>query len=536
MKRRRGDDRPANTYYAEREFAVSDMSQVPRSSDVAVDVSGELAAARAELTRLLNRELELIQETQAVRTAADAQIDRVNQIVKRRLPGPITRLPPSVLSDIIYLTICNTQPASDAHRCTKKELASVSRRWRLAILNCPQLWTTIVIDPSWSSSLVMAHVKRSGVCPLDITITKWSSANHAPQFRQLLGLLVTCGYRWRSLDIRKNSGRFATFIIESIQYMMFPAMKRVEIWETQISGCPLFLTSHYAPVLECMVLSRGNSIDQIPNIAGLRSLRVYLADDMSGSLLLSSLLPLQQLSELVISGTGSEWPEAESIHLPALTSLTLALSNPRPALAAITTPSLIYLGCSRGALDTRFVRARSAYWAHVFRDFTNKFATVRRLRLFDTTNDSSFIPAGDAGDAQAVCAACPGVRQAELPADVTSSFFAKDDTPADHWKDLTELIIKGLMVGQIPHSLARWLIKRKSNRNSPFKVTFCEFNAAKSPGATSGCWLASLDKLLYGHCELVLKEVPLKATLNMNSSTSLVDTRGATTILWTYQN
>ncbi|KAI6004623.1 hypothetical protein EDD15DRAFT_2526077, partial [Pisolithus albus] len=511
------------------------MSQVPRSSDVAVQVSDELAAARAEVTRLLNRELELIKETQAVRTAADAQIDKVNQIVKRRLPGPITRLPPSVLSDIIYLTICNTQPASDAHRCTKRQLASVSRRWRLAILNCPQLWTTIVIDPSWSSSLVMAHVKRSGACPLDITITKWSSVSHVPQFKQLLGLLVTCGYRWRSLDIRRNSGPFATLIIESIQYMMFPAMKRVEIWETQISGRPLFLTSQYAPALESMVLSRGNSIDQIPNIAGLRSLRVYLTDDMSGSLLLSSLLPLQQLSELIIFGTGSEWPEAESIHLPALTSLTLALFNPRPALAAITVPSLIYLACSRGALNTRVVRARSVYWANVFQGFTNKFATVRHLRLFDTTNDS-LVPVGDAADSQAVCAACPGVRQAELPADVTSSFFAKDSTPADHWKDLTELTIKGLMVGHIPHSLVNWLIKRKSNRNSLLKVTFCEFNAARGPGGTSGRWLASLNKLLYGHCELVLKEVPLMATLNMNSSTSLVDTRGASTIHWTYQN
>ncbi|KAI6156338.1 hypothetical protein EDD17DRAFT_1626650 [Pisolithus thermaeus] len=504
------------------------MSRLPSSSDAVANVSGELAAARAELTRLQNRERELIEEIRSVRTAANAEMDRINSLLKRRHPGPITRLPPSVLSDIIYRTICNTHPESDAHRCTKRELAGVSRRWRHAILNCPQLWTTIVIEPSWSSPLVMAHVKRSGACPLDITITKWSSVNHTPQFQQLLGLLVTCGYRWRSLDIRKNSGPFATLILESIQYMMFPAMKRVEISETQISDCPLFLTSHYAPALEYMTLSKGNSINQIPNTTGLRSLGVHLADDMSGSLLLSSLLPLHQLSELVLSGTGTEWPEADSIHLPALTSLTLILSNPRPALAALTTPSLVYLGCSRGVLNTRFVRARSGYWAHIFQDFPNKFATVRRLRLFDTTSDSS-IPPADAADAQAVCTACPGVRQAELPADVISSLFAKDDTPADHWKDLKELTIKGLTVGKIPRILTRWLTKRKSNRKSPFKVTFCEFNTTGSPDA-SGCWMASLDKLLYGHCVLELKDVPLKATLNLDSSRALVDTRGTSKV------
>ncbi|KAI5992251.1 hypothetical protein EDD15DRAFT_2197258 [Pisolithus albus] len=138
--------------------------------------------------RLLNHELELIEETQA----------GVNHIIKHGLPGPITCLPPSVLSDIVYRASCVRRTPLHKERAGQ-------RRWRYAILNCPQLWTTIVIDPSWSSSsLVVAHVTRSGACLLDITITKWSSVNHAPQFRQLLGLLVTCGYRWLSLDISKE--------------------------------------------------------------------------------------------------------------------------------------------------------------------------------------------------------------------------------------------------------------------------------------------------------------------------------------------
>ncbi|KAI5999931.1 hypothetical protein EDD15DRAFT_2362447 [Pisolithus albus] len=225
----------------------------------------------ADPMRLLNHELELIEETQA----------GVNHIIKHGLPGPITCLPPSVLSDIIYRASCVRRTPLHKERAGQ-------RRWRYAILNCPQLWTTIVIDPSWSSSsLVMAHVTRSGACLLDITITKWSSVNHAPQFRQLLGLLVTCGYRWLSLDISKE-----------------------------------------------------------------------------------------------------------------------------------------------------FVRA----WVHAFQDFTNKFATVRRLRLLDTTDS-------------------PPLHLWQMWRMHRRSFFAKVDTPADHWKDLTELTIKGLMVRQIRQKDPEWSIK-----------------------------------------------------------------------------
>ncbi|KAI6037800.1 hypothetical protein EDC04DRAFT_2089410 [Pisolithus marmoratus] len=510
------------------------FSSTSSSFDASAVATSDLDAARAELTRLQEREWELIEELRSVRTAAQEQMDRINRFIKRRLTAPINRLPLSVLSDIIYLTICNDRPESDAHRCTKRKLASVSRRWRDAILNYPQLWTTIVIDPSWSAPLVMAHVKRSGECPLDIVITKWSSADQSPRFKQLLGLTVTCGHRWRSLVIRENSGALATLISESIQYMMFPAMKHVEISEMRIPDNALFLTSDYTPALEHMTLSKGSSINKIPNIRNLRFVNVTLAGDApSGSLLLSSLLPLHQLSELVLSGNSDKWPDAGSIHLPALTSLTLTLSNPRPALAAMVTPNLTYLGYSRPISNIRInaARPRDGHWAQLFQDFPNRFATVRHLCIFDTTGDSSSMPVATAADAQAVCAACPGVHQAELPADVIHGFFAKGNAPVNYWKDLTGLTIRGLTVGTIPSDLIWWITERKSNQQPLLKITFSEFKVANSPiDASAGCWLASMDELLRGRCELELKEVPLKATLNMDSSMLPVDTRGTSRV------
>ncbi|KAI6140275.1 hypothetical protein BKA82DRAFT_4214489 [Pisolithus tinctorius] len=496
------------------------------SLDVSVSTS-DLVAARAELTRLQNRERELLEELRSVRTAAQAQMDRINGFVKRRLPAPITRLPLSVLSDIIHRTICNTHPVSDAHRCTKRELASVSRCWRDAILNCPKLWTTIVIGPSWSAPLVIAHVKRSGECPLDIIITKWNSMNQSSRLKQLLGATVTCGYRWRSLVIRENN---ATLLFENIQYMMFPALKRVEISGTQFSSfsCPLFLTSHYAPALEQMKLLKGSSIDRVPNVTNLRSVYLYLDDEkgMSGSLLLSSLLPIQQLSELGLSGTSDEWPDAESICLPVLTSLTLTLSDPWPALGALVTPGLLSLACSEPKISTQTMRRRGCPWAHAFRDFPKKFATVQRLCLSDSTSIFSTPPETTALGAQAVCAACPGVRRAELPANMMDVFFVKDNAPADLWQDLRGLTFRGLTTGTIPREFVRWLVARESNHKHLLQVTFSEFKTTDSPDA-SGFWPGSLYEQLHSHCKLKLKGIPLKATLNMDS---LMDTRGTSSV------
>lgn len=311
------------------------------------------------------------------------------------------------------------------------------------------------------------------------------------------------------------------FSFENIRYMMFPALKRVEISGTQFSSCPLFLTFHYAPALEQMKLLKGSFIDRIPNVTSLRSVYLYLDDEkgMSGSLLLSSLLPIQQLSELGLSGTSDEWPDAESICLPVLTSLTLTLSDPWPALGALVTPGLLSLACSEPKISTQTMRRRGCPWAHAFRGFPKKFATVQRLCLSDSTNITAL-------GAQAVCAACPGVRRAELPANVMDVFFVKDSAPAGLWQDLKRLTFRGLTTGTVPREFVRWLVARESNHRHLLQVTFSEFKTTDSPDA-GGFWPGSLYEQLHSHCKLKLKGIPLKATLNMDS---LMDTRGTSSV------
>ncbi|KAI6154010.1 hypothetical protein BKA82DRAFT_4096454 [Pisolithus tinctorius] len=469
------------------------------SSDVAI-AKNELAAARAELARLQNRERELLEELCSVRAATRLQKDKIDNLFKHhRLPAPITRLPLTVLSDIIHHVIFNVRPESDAHRCTKRQLASVSRLWRDAIFSFPNLWTTIVIEPSWSTSLLWAHIERSEERPLDIIISNGSHYGmNDSSFNELLCIAVTCGYRWRSLVIRQANP--AT--VSNIWRMRFPSLECVQILGVRIPDKSLLLTSRCAPSLKYLTLWDQGSIDQLPAVSNLNTGEFRWSCSGSGPRLLSSLFSCQQLRRLVLSGpyeSGDQWPEPQSIYLPALVSLTIDLINPQPALAAMVVPNLHYLWCS--------LTSYTHNWAHVFGGFPNVFTNVRHLSLNHAGGSTE-------ADAEAVYAACPDVYQVELSADDIPAFF-HGNTPADRWPHLEHLTLEGMKVGTIPRDLKEWFDGRKSRGQPPLPVTLFEFRETK--GAPNG-WLTFLCKLLRGHCLLELKDFPLKTTLKMHTS------------------
>lgn len=312
------------------------------SSDVAL-ATNELAAARVELTRLHDRERELLVELRSVRSAARVQQDKINDLFKQqRLPAPITRLPLTVLSDIIHRVILDTHPEPDAHRCTKRELASVSRLWRDAIFTFPNLWTTVAIDPLWSISLVMSHVERSGECPLDIIIRNWTDYSSSSLLKDVLGVVVTCGYRWRSLVIQTISGTPAVQVVKSIWRMRFISLESVKIFGVQTFGDLPLLTSRYTPSLKHLMIRSEGRIDQLPATSSLQTGIFQWFGPGSGSLL-SCLPSYQQLRKLILCGRSDGWPRPQSIHLPALVSLTLKVADPQLALAAMVVPNLNYL-------------------------------------------------------------------------------------------------------------------------------------------------------------------------------------------------
>ncbi|KAI6037378.1 hypothetical protein BKA83DRAFT_4175802 [Pisolithus microcarpus] len=497
-------------------ISSSPVMSLTRFSDVAI-ATDELAAARAELARLQDCERELLEELGRVRAAVRVQKGKIDDLFKQqRLPAPITRLPLTVLSDIIHRVILDTRPESDAHRCTKRQLASVSRHWRDAILGFPGLWTTIAIDPSWSISLVMAHVERSGGCPLDIIISNWSS--HSDSFNDLIGVAVTCGYRWRSLVIQQIGGKPGVQqLVKSIWKMRFPSLERVEIFGVQTSDNPPFLTPRYAPTLKNLTLCDQDKIDELQVNPNLKAGHFHWSGRSFGSRPLSPLLSCQQLRKLVLSGsTGlrDQWPEPRSIYLPALASLTLNLADPHPALAAIVAPNLSYLSCSR---------ARS--WALVFKDFPDVFINVRHLHLTDTKDGNVPLEAAEA-DVKAICAACPGVHHVELLAGDILAFF-NQNTPVDCWLSLEHLTLKGLKVGAIPHDLIQWLDERNFRGQSPLRVTLSDFRVPEN--TPDGPWLTTLCESLRGRCLFELNDFPLKITVKAHSSSQgdVLESRGS---------
>ncbi|KAI6155724.1 hypothetical protein BKA82DRAFT_175117 [Pisolithus tinctorius] len=129
----------------------------------------ELAKARAELTLLEEQERQLPEGLCSVRSAARVQRNRVDELLKHTIKPPISCLPVAALYQIIYLEVDNCGPF------TKRRLASASRCWRDVVLTSPGVWTTIGIHSGWPASLVIAHVKRSRECPLDIQIYGWWS-------------------------------------------------------------------------------------------------------------------------------------------------------------------------------------------------------------------------------------------------------------------------------------------------------------------------------------------------------------------------
>ncbi|KAI6110857.1 hypothetical protein EDD16DRAFT_1222942 [Pisolithus croceorrhizus] len=478
-----------------------------RSSNVTI-ARDELAAARAELARLQDCERELLEELGSVHAAIRVQRGKINDLFQqRRLPAPITRLPLKVLSNIIHRVILDTCPESDAHRYTKRQLASVSRLWRDAIFDFPNLWTTIAIDPSWPISLVMAHVERSRDCPLNIIISNWSSCDDS--FNDRLGVAITCGCRWRSLVIQQIR-KPAMQIVKDIWRMRFPSLECVKIFGVQTSDNPLFLTSRCAPALKHLILWNQTRISQLEVASNLNIGEFHWSARGSGTELLSSLLPCQQLRKLVLygsRGSGDRWPGPQSIHLPALVSLTLNLFDPQPALACMVVPSLNYLRCSRPSC--------SGGWVHVFEGFPDRFTNVQHICLVDPNLNNNVPFELTEADARAVSIACPGVHHLELPIGDMPVFF-NWNSPVDRWLHLKCLTLEGLRVGEIPHDLIQWLDRRKSREQSLLRLKLSEFHVPE--GVSNGPWLTALCRSLRGRCLFELQNFPLKTTLKVHAS------------------
>ncbi|KAI5989653.1 hypothetical protein F5J12DRAFT_864190 [Pisolithus orientalis] len=476
----------------------------------------ELTEARAELALLEDQERQLLERLRNVRSAIQVQKKRIGELIKHAKNHPISRLPVTTLYQIISLVVngCTGSPAF-AHRRTKRLLASVSRRWRNVILTSPDLWTNIAISPGWSASLVRTHVKRSRECSLDIELSYWyHEEEFSLRFFQLLGLVISCGYRWRSLMIQHNNEKLEERIIGSIWNVMFSSLKRVTIHITQQSDYPPFLGPQHAHTLEDLDLEEGIRVDNLSAAASLKSLRLKY------SLLMAPRLPsIMSLRALTICGSNCGALLPESIHLPLLETLTVALDDPQSFLLAIVTPRLGYFMWSSPTADVS--------WSKTFAGLGGKFPNVQHLCL--QHSPSSLAHAG-IKDAAPVYAAFPGVRHMEmhtldfLPFCVVAEEDGSTLSTADRWTHLEHLSLEKFGRFDPNNILVKWLRIRKLRGRPPLQVTLSGFNTKGL--VLNSPWLISLYNSLCECCVLELKHLPLTFNINLTLRPSDSDVYG----------
>ena len=376
----------------------------------------ELAVARAELTRLEQKEQQLLQHLIDVRAASKTQRSKIDVLVRER-SCMISRLPTELLVRTFSYLLSNYGRSVHSRRHL---LASVSRRWRDVILDTPMLWEYIVVCPSDDFWCLEIQLGRGGDAPLDVVMTEWSDWYYCDDLEESLDTAFTSANRWRSLTIKGNVASCAKIILTRMNKIKFPSLRHIEVEgfeEAPIGGislCPFFLSSINAPVLEN--ISTGNFIAPpgFPAPFKLKSLEATFQNDVHSRLSRPFCFSSRQsLTKLSLSGYTNDWLlERDCITFPVLRSLTLSVTEPTHILAAIVAPML-----ERFAYCAKNVEASDST---IFGGLGSKFSTVRQLTFFGVHNDARLC-AYACG--VAFCQAFCGAQTVEINADDVDTFF-----------------------------------------------------------------------------------------------------------------
>ncbi|KAL4070312.1 hypothetical protein J3A83DRAFT_4188377 [Scleroderma citrinum] len=418
---------------------------------------GKLASARAELARLESREQQLVEQLCNIRVAIRVRRAQLEELVKR-IPASIDRLPNELLLRIFEHCIDVSVlefPSVDMHRYCKGALAAVSRRWRDVVLYSPSLWTTIKVTPTWSRSLVKAHVARSSQSLLEVEICSWKDGPIQETLLPLLDVLIPCAHRWRSLVIRSDvSSDYINASLERINQATYPSLTHISILAMVCSGTSK-ISEFYSRSCPRLKYLRGRFQDLLdfrvpPSVTSLDFCHSY---DLS----ILQHLSLQQLTTLRLSGgcVAGVHLDPDSIHLPLLEMFICTVANAKVLIQAIVAPKLVRFEYS--------LRHAGIIQGDMFKSHTPKFHNVTHLLSGLTITHS----------AEVIPSVFPAVRHITLDRQGFISLFPPERdhpvTPA-HWPHLERLTAHGapIMVSE-PNSfseaflysgLGLWLEKR----------------------------------------------------------------------------
>ena len=477
----------------------------------------ELAAARAELTRLEQEEQQLFQNLLDVRAALKTQRSKIDVLVRDR-NCMISRLPTELLVRIFsyflrqYLGLIHPHPR-------RQLLASVSRCWRDVILHTPTLWEYIMLSPFDGPFSLNTQLERSRDARLDVVITEWSN-RHVDNMKESLDIAISSADRWRSLAIRGNMPPCTAWIIAHMNGIKFPSLQRLRVEEFEATAfgnlaSPRFLSSASSPVLEDL------SIDNFTPPLGflpppkLKTLQLTFDNEvhsrLSPPICISS---SQSLTILSLFGNTNDWSlEGDSITFPVLRSLALSVSEPRHFMKAIVAPVL-----EQFAYSSKDVEVSDSV---VFGELGNKFSTVRRLSF----KFHSELRRSDHARGVALCQAFRGARTVEINGDDVHSLFSSQALgpqgyPLDNFNNLESMAIScyesnWLEPGGLRgvDSLMKWLTNRIESGRGQLRVKLKDsiYVAAEDS-------FTSLYNQLRKCSILELKNVPIAPTMHLSTS------------------
>ena len=415
-----------------------------------------------------------------------------------RLPSQILAkidcLPNELLTWIFQLCICASviaNPSCDVHRHLKRQLTSVSRRWRDIIRNAANLWTTIRLSPTWGESLVKAHLARSSESSLDIEMCGPWPRNALATIHAQLDLLITCSHRWRSVVARCDVGDVPLVqLLTAMKDKTLPSLTHFSVEYMHRWLCNNWVASQLRPehFPRLQHLRLGGSFD--PSTAGqappnLTSLAFVL--DEWGILYINQHFSLQKLTSLYLSGCAMDLRlDPSSIQLPLLKKFVCAARDGHFLIHAIAAPNLLHLQYDSG----QFGLANDQWNLH-----TPRYPNVTDLVL---------PRCGIGGSNKIASFQFPAVRHVTLHKRELCSFFGPGDdtTAAMYWLDL-----ETLTVGSLDHndddngvnrdSLVAWLQRRQEMGRPNLLVNVTLSSDYKGIGDISSLYLA-----LHRYCTL----------------------------------
>ncbi|KAI5984184.1 hypothetical protein EDC04DRAFT_2834440 [Pisolithus marmoratus] len=407
--------------------------------------------------------------------------------------GPINRLPTELLLRAFQFHLEAAPDTCDVYRHGKRFLASVSRRWRDVILHSPSLWTTIKVTSYCSEARAKTYVSRSSQSLLNIHF--YSSGHDQGTFTAILNVLAACAHRWCSLIIRNDiSSLHKYLILEKLNHLSFPSLKRVSFWgfpgsflgQAELSQL-IFLHPESSPHLEHLHLParvgqlvpshirsglstlslsfhvshpiRHPSLFESPSFQGLTSLHVT---DYSANVI-CDLLP-------------------NSIQLPLLEKFVCGLQYGKALIHALVAPKLKhfeYCPSSHHELASA-----------LFAGLNSRFNNVDYLRLSEFTTENL---------SETVCLAFPNVCHLELVPAKNSVRSHRVALPSavPLWNNLKSLTLQGLRDTDFKFlsSLASWF-ELRLNGQPKLRVKIVSYQST----------ISSLFRRLHKHCHLELSD------------------------------